>query len=192
MELKELRKPETTIDWSKHKLNITKNENVLIHDFKKPGTCIDRVVFINSMGVCSVTGDYGNWIFCREFHPNEEGWVSRGYWQEKLEIASSQKPMKFDSEATRKELESGLKHDLEEQGWKGKELQEMKEYYESCLEYVDDENDYEHYSYNHYPDFTDFESVILIKECKYWLKAVFDAFNEICNRIQKEKEQKKP
>ena len=40
--------------------------------------------------LCVVTGDVGNWMFCREFHPSSKGHVSDYYWVEKLQMSSSQ------------------------------------------------------------------------------------------------------
>ena len=181
MELKELRKPETSIDWSEHKLHITKNENVLIHDLKKPGSSIDRVTFINSMGVCAVTGDYGNWIFCREFHPSEDGWVSRAYWSEKLKIASTQHSGEFDGQFAIERIDDYLicygKDISEEQKEWWNELKENAEY---------GEHEYNAHAYD-YPDHVDPEDIPRGLKRMYWLSAVYDAFNEICNRIQIEK-----
>ena len=94
----------TEIDFSKHEVIVQKNDLVSIYYLKKPNTVIDSIKYINCEGIMSVTGDYGNWIFCREFHPNERGGVSDGYWIEKLKIASSQEPLEFDKESTEKEL----------------------------------------------------------------------------------------
>jgi hypothetical protein len=60
----------TKIDFSEHELKITQLEGVLIHEFKRPDTRNCMLVFINTCGVMTVTGDFGNWVFCREFHPS--------------------------------------------------------------------------------------------------------------------------
>ena len=71
----------TDVDFSKHDLTIIKRENYLLHDLKSPDfDYTERVKFINIEGVLVVTGDYGNWIFCREFHPSSQGYVSDNYW----------------------------------------------------------------------------------------------------------------
>jgi len=41
-------KSRTNTDWSKHELRIIKNDNVLIHGLKKPGSGHMRVRFINT------------------------------------------------------------------------------------------------------------------------------------------------
>ena len=87
-----------------HELIITKNECCSVYQLKKPKTILDSIKFINTNGILAVTGDYGNWIFCREFHPSEDGFVSDGYWLEKLEIASSQDGREFSSELSKKQI----------------------------------------------------------------------------------------
>ena len=101
-------KKRTDIDFSKHEVIITKLDNVVepcvIHYLKLPDTRMNSIKFINCGGVLSVTGDYGNWIFCREFHPSEKEYVSGSYWEEKLRIASCQDPYEYDEDATVAEI----------------------------------------------------------------------------------------
>ena len=46
MELKELRKPETDINWSNHKLTITKNENMLVdsQNWQRPEIMTNTII----------------------------------------------------------------------------------------------------------------------------------------------------
>lgn len=91
----------TDVDFSKHELSVIKeSDNCIIYVLKIPGTVVNMIKFINVDGICAVTGDFGNWIFCREFHPAAKNYVSDGYWLEKLRTSSSQKPSKYDSERT--------------------------------------------------------------------------------------------
>ena len=62
----------------------------------------------------AVTGDIGNWIFCREFHPKagKNNYASRSYMDEKLRISSEQKSEKYDSEEALKEI-SKFKEEFE-------------------------------------------------------------------------------
>ena len=183
----EIMKKRTNIDLSKHVIEVTKTENVLIHRFAIPNTYTNSVKFINTNGIMAVTGDFGNWIFCREFHPSADGMVSDHYWIEKLHIASSQVGEEFDSRLTRKEIELGLESQLEEYGYDGEELEEMKEYYNDLLDNVDySEWEYTSYAYSNKPNFLDAESVPFLKDTKSWLKVIFDCFDEICDRIKKE------
>lgn len=174
----------SNIDFSKHELTVIKNESVLIHRLKKPGTNIDSFTFINTQDVCTVTGDYGNYVFCREFHPSKKGAVSDYYWIEKLESYSEQEGLEFDAEATRKELEEGLEIGLEDYGHNGESLVEAKEYYEELLNHLDNESIYCAHAFTERPHFIDFEYVPLVKKVKNRLKYVFDAFEEICERCE--------
>lgn len=177
MDITELRKPSTSIDWSEHKLTIIKNEHVLIHKLKKPGTCIDMVIFINSMGVCSVTGDYGNWIFCRELHPSKNGYVSRSYWSEKLKISSTQHSAEFDRDTAIEQINK-LLNDEEQQF-----TQEERDWLDD-LKSAADEGEYAYHAEAiQYPDHFDIEMIPKGLKRMYWLDAVYDAFNEICSRI---------
>ena len=87
----------SSLDFSKHVVTVEKQEGLLIHTLAIPGTITQSVKFINTQGIMAVTGDYGNWIFCREFHPSPTGSVSDSYWCEKLRISSRQDPYEFDS-----------------------------------------------------------------------------------------------
>lgn len=178
-------KNRTGIDFSKHIVEVKESDGLLVHHIKIPGTSIDNIKFINTNGIMAVTGDYGNWIFCREFHPSIKAGVSDGYWHEKLKIASTQEAEEFDSVATRKRLEEGISGGLAEWGYRGEELEKAIEYYNECLNYVDySEFEYSAFAYQNMPGFFDSESVPFCKEYKFWLKAVFDGFEEICDRLK--------
>lgn len=173
----------TEIDFSKHELKITKLEGVLIHEFKKPDTCECMLVFINTCGVMTVTGDFGNWVFCREFHPSgkEEG-ISRGYWDEKLEIASVQKPSKYDEEETLSCLNE-FKESFSDSY--GREMSEEElEWVDQLENNVDDEFEYTHLAYRDKPNDIDYESVPFGKKRHFWLDAVYDGFEAICAVLQ--------
>lgn len=134
-------KKRTDLDFSKHELTITVEGNTTIHHLKKPDTFIDSIKFINTNGVLVVTGDYGNWIFCREFHPSEKEYVSDGYWLEKLKISSSQEGEEFDSEATEKKLKEMI---IEYEN-----KREVVDYLTDLLDYVnEDEFNYRNYAFD--------------------------------------------
>ncbi len=176
----------TGFDFHKHRLETIKDKHVLIHKLKIPGRKLYEVVFINCQGVLSVTGDWGNWIFCREFHPSDHGYVSDSYWLEKLGISSTQKGEVFDSNQTREEIEEGINGGLAEYGYKGDDLKEVISYYKDLLDYVEDEQEYYHFAYNDKPDFIDPDDVPLVKNTTHYLNYVFDAFEEICRRMKNE------
>ena len=166
------------VDFSKHELKITEFDGVKIHELKKPGTNVYLVRFINAGGVLAVTGDCYNWIFCREFHPSSEGAVSDSYWCEKLRIASTQDPYEFDQDATKAALEEAMKdEDCSDKA---------REYYESMIDKVDENKEiYLYCAHENLPSCMDHESVIYRKRIDSCLEVVFDAFDEICERLAK-------
>jgi hypothetical protein len=183
MELEELRKRKTSWDFTKYDLTIEKSDNCLIHTLHNGGASCGKVIFINTKGIMAVTGDFYNWIFCREFHPSEDGYVSEDYWCEKLQIASGQNGYIYDSDKTDEELNRMIKIGCEEYGYEGDELEQMKQYYSDCLMYTDDKEEYRVYAYDNLPDFVDYESIIEEEVIQKQLLIIFDAFNEICNRL---------
>jgi hypothetical protein len=180
-------KKRTSLDFSKHKLIIQENELVKIHHLKKPGTVIDNIKYINCGGVLSVTGDYGNWIFCREFWPSADGFVSDGYWLEKLSLSSDQTGKEYSPNETRKTIDEGLDGGLVEYGYEGAQLEEMIEYYQELRNFYVDLSEWEYIGYAYgegRPDFIDAEDVPFEKVTQHWLKVVFDGFDEICKRFK--------
>ena len=179
-------KKRTNIDFSRHELKVTKLDGVLIHEFKRPDTRNCMLVFINTCGVMTVTGDFGNWVFCREFHPsadNESG-VSGGYWDEKLEISSVQKSDKYDSEETLKRIKE-FKETFEESY--GREMSEEElEWVEQLENNVDDEHEYIYLAYREKPSHIDYESVPFGEKRHFWLDAVYDGFDEICQVMKRD------
>lgn len=172
-----MREKRTEVNFDKHELTIIDSPEVLIHIFAKPDTFCGSIRFINTQNILAVTGDYGNWIFCREFHPSADGFVSDSYWCEKLRISSTQKPTDYDPEGTRKEIEERLKDEDEDLS------EEEKTYLEDLLYQVDErEERYLVYAHDNLPSNRDHEFVPYIKKLNLWLEVIFDAFDEICQR----------
>jgi len=170
----------TKIDWSKHEVTTSQEGNALIHIIKQPNTCVRAVYFYNIGGILAVTGDFGNWIFCREFHPSKDGFVSDHYWCEKARISSSQETHKFCSDSTRKEIESLIANACEDEPITEEEL----EYLNDLLDYVDDSYErYMVYAYDNQVGRFDFENIPCVKKINPWLDCIFDAFDEICRRM---------
>lgn len=170
----------TGLEFESHQLFTVDVEGATSYILKKPGTEYDCLKFINTNGIMAVTGDYGNWIFCREFKPAHNAKVSDQYWIEKLTISSTQKPYEFSQDETRAEIEALLlEDDLTE---------EETEYLQCCLEKVDEGKfDYEFFAYReNVGRFQDYESVPLVEKPKHWLLVVFDAWEEVCRRTQPE------
>lgn len=183
-------KKRTDIDFSKHIVleSHFKNENhsLDVWDLKlNDNSYYHRVKFINSCGVLTVDGDFGRWSFNREFHPSKNGYVSDYYWCEKLQIGSKQEYSKYDSEKTKKELKNLIKSGLKEYGYEGNELTKLKEDFKELLDYVDDEIAYSNKAYRG-TEIYDYELIPFCKTIDNWLLAVFDAFEELCKRIEDE------
>lgn len=178
-------------DFSNHELIVVETENYNSHRLKHPEySQMFSVTFINTNGICAVTGDFGNYIFCREFHTSADGYVSDHYWLEKLQNSSDQSGENFDSDKTREtinDLISELKND--EESIDPDKYNEELEYLTELLDYVDrSEFEYTSYAYNNYPSWFDCESVPFCKSIKPQLLIVFDAFEEICLRIKNKEE----
>jgi hypothetical protein len=176
-----MRKKRTDVDFSNHVLTITRSKDYLVYNFAIPGTRTKSIRFINTHGIMAVTGDYGNWIFCREFHRSSEG-VSDMYWVEKLKIASTQDPYNFDSEAAVKEIEELLEnpdHEFsdQEKDW----LERLK------VAAKDGEYSYIAEAMDR-PGSFEAEMIPRGKVYNSWLPIIFDAFDEICQRVLPEPE----
>lgn len=175
----------TAIDFKDHKLLITEQEGLSVYYLKKPDTLMDSIKYINTNGILAVTGDYSNWIFCREFHPTAEGYCSDGYWKEKMKISSCQEPAKYDSERTEQEIRELLAD--EDREWED----EDREYLEDLLTRVDDEIDYLYHAYRENPGNWDYENIPFVKSVDYHFLAVLDGFEEICRRMKNDTANKK-
>lgn len=172
-----MNKKRTTLNFDKHILETIEQEGVLIHHLRLPNSFYDSFTFINTNGILAVTGDYNNWIFCREFHPSAKGYVSDSYWAEKLRISSEQQSHEFDSKGTINEIKEML---LENEY-----SDEEKEYLEECMDNAQEhELDYTYFAYRELPKKWDTECVPFVKKIKPQLLYVFDAFDEICNRLK--------
>ena len=179
----------TDIDFSSHILNVLETEEITIHHLKKPNTVVNNVKFTNISGNLVVTGDFGNWIFCRNFYPSvKESGVSDGYWIEKLETYSTQKGKVFDFEKTVEELKRKKKEYIQE--CKEEEVEpniEWIEYFDECINVAEcgNEDDYKHQAFTNIPDNYDWEETILVESTNNRLKIIFDAFEEVCSRLKK-------
>ncbi|MDR6548534.1 hypothetical protein J2810_004624 [Chryseobacterium rhizosphaerae] len=157
---------------------------------KKPETVVNSVKFIVGEGITAVTGDFGNWIFCREFHPsaNETVGVSREYFDEKLHIFSQQEAKIFDSEETLKEIKEFKKNYTDYHG--ERITDEVTEWLKDLMQNIDNEEDYKYYAYRKTPLNVDYSEVPFGKKRHFWLDVVYDAFQEICKALKKESDEK--
>lgn len=177
----------TDIDWSRHEVSVTEGRGFKIHHLAIHNSSHHNIKYINAGGVLSVTGDFGNWIFCREFHPSADGRVDAWYWDEKLQILSSQKAHEWDSERTR-EAWTELLNDPDQE-WTDNE----KNYIQKCIDHCG----VSEWEYNgaaiDYPRSWDPEQTSSCTRTrrKFWLEAVYDGFDEICRRIKAMEELRK-
>ena len=148
-----------------------------IFRFAKPDTVTEGMTFVNAEGIMSVTGDWGNWIFCRMFFPSATGYVSDSYWCEKLRIASKQDSHSHDKDTAIKEIDE-LLNDPENE-W----TEDEKEFWEELKETAGSEYEWIACIMNK-PSSIDVESLPRGKHLDYWLAAIFDGFDEICRRME--------
>lgn len=190
MKTEELREKYTDWDFSEfthtvEEFKSDKGNSIRIDHLRKGDSNTGYVRFVNDDYGLSVFGDFGNWIFCRPFVPSAEGYVSVGYWNEKLKTHSTQEHGVYDPEETEKEIQELIDSGLEEYGYDGDELEKIKDWLTDLLDYVDDEYEYMYHAFrSHDCPFDDMENVPFCKKGSYRLLIVFDAFNEICSRIK--------
>lgn len=180
-------------DFSNYLLEIKKDNLCTIHTLTLRDSGIGRTSFINANDRLFVTGDFKNWVFCRCFVPSAKGYVSPSYWVEKATILSEQECKEFDPEETEKELQEKLELYIFEEYDESpaKFLSDYDfgsddtiDYLQGCLERVYDHEDYQYFAYRELPNDWDCESVIYCKKIKQQFLIIFDAFNEICKRLE--------
>lgn len=179
-----MRNKRTKIDFSKHEFKTYEDKYVTIFELKLPNTRMNSIQYINCCGIMSVTGDFGNWIFCREFHPSSDGYVSAGYWDEKLQISSVQKSHEFDSDETLEdiiEFEKNFQNDFAD------ELdEEIVDWIDTLKNNVNDEHEYVYQAYRETPSNVEFESIPFGEVRHIWLNYIYDGFDEMCERIKQQ------
>lgn len=167
-------KKRTHIDFSQHEIiEEHPNENVSMYHLKLPNTRMHSIRYINAYGVLAVSGDFGNWIFCREFHPGPKEGVSDGYWREKLHIASSQQSEDYDADETIKEIDRLIL----DPDWESN-IEELKE----LRDQADTSNGEVYMNWAHENTSIDYEYIPYETKTKFWLQCVFDGFDEMCSR----------
>lgn len=195
------KKSRTNVNWSRHELIVSAVPEVTrIWCLKIPGTVLHQVNFINIKGRLLVTGDYGDWVFTREFIPGEDEPVSEGYWLEKLRISNpymefplaweyiKEAILKFPEEhgekVTRYEGEYG---DIEKVEYEVPE--DVQDWLDELMWYAEDEDtvSYLYTAYRKTPQDIEYSNVPYSRSTPYWLDVIFDAFDEICRRIKEDK-----
>lgn len=172
----------TKIDFSKHILEVEKTDKIAVYSFRLPEKKhYHSVIVICACGVTTITGDWGNWVFCREFHPCKNGKVSEGYWDEKLEIGSVQKSDVFDEDEAIREIDALLKEndDFDD---------ETIMFLNDLRGWTSDEFEYVQFIRDNKPqdgplDYTDLPTGRIRHR---WLDAIYDAFDVMCDLIEKQ------
>lgn len=182
----------TSIDFSNHVHTVKKyyhgDEHIRVDSFKRPGSSVYKVQFLNNDNTLTVSGDLGNWVFCRPFIPHANGGVSDRYWIEKLKINSIQKFEELDLDGIAEDIREMLDGGLEEYGYDDVKLSILEEWLKCLLNHIDSGNDYV-YIYHAYfsydvPRFIDHDFLPHYKKENIQLNGVFDAFDEMCRRIK--------
>lgn len=168
------------MNFEKHKLTVEEFGPITVYTFKRPDTINLMTKWIVGLGVTTVTGDLGNWVFCREFHPSKGEKVSRGYWDKKLEMYSVQKAMEFDSYDTLKAIEE-FEKDFEDSY--GEMTGEVEEWLDRLQDKVFDKIEYEQVAYRDKPSFIEYEDVPYGEIRHAQLDLVYNSFDEMCDRV---------
>jgi len=190
--MKTLTKKRTKWDFSEntHTVEIFKSEHgntIRVDHFQKGNSRMGYVKFVNDDEGLSVFGDFGNWVFCRPFHPSPDGYVSEMYWNEKLKIGSTQEHAEYDGEETYKELQEMIDTGFEDYGYEGDVLESAKEWFRGLQKYTDDEIEYTYEAYRGVnPANVDYDYIPFAKKGSVQLEIIFDAFDEICRRLKEQ------
>lgn len=178
----------TNFEKHKHRIQIFKceEEEIRVDHFQIEKSGCQYIKFINTSDSLTVTGDYGNWIFCRPFIPFPGSTVSEMYWIEKLQMYSIQSFTEYDWDAINKEIDDLIDHRLEDIGYEGKDIEELKEWFRELREETDDEIAYLNKAFRDYyaPSCLDLEYIPTFKVMPIQLKIIFDAYEEISERMK--------
>lgn len=169
------------MNWTNFELTVERHGDIVVYTFKQLDTINYQTVWIVGKGVTTVTGDLGNWVFCKEFHPCKNQVVSRGYLDEKLEIYSVQESKVFDTEATLKAIQQ-FKDDFEDNY--GEMNEEDEEWIEQLDNHVFDKIEYEEVAFRQKPGYIDYEDVPYGRIRQPRLELVYDAFEEMCKQVK--------
>ena len=180
----------TGVEFGAHDVTTITDSHVTSYLFSVGTKYMGSIRFTNAFGVMTVTGDYGNWVFCREFFPNAiDVGVCESYWLEKLRTYSEQDPYEFDEEETRKEIECWLDGTHEYFDEDRPLTNDESVYLSMCLLALDQgELQYIHVAhFENVGRFKDHDRVPLVKKPKYALQVIFDAWDCMVERLKETK-----
>lgn len=150
-------------------------DEVTIYNFKRPNSIIFSVNVVTYKGTTSISGDLGNWIFAREFHPVKGEKISRSYYDEKLQMKSTQKTEEYSEKKATEEIEY-LKEEYSDND-------EVLDFLEELEELVYDKNELYNYSYMETPPCLDYEELPTGKVRIERLNLLYDAMDRMCDLI---------
>ncbi|UDQ99269.1 hypothetical protein AAEX28_04095 [Lentisphaerota bacterium WC36G] len=178
----------TQADFSKHELTVKEfdidGKKLTIHHFKQKDCRNLEVKITNFDGHCTITGDLGNYIACREFIPTANIIISDYYFCEKLSIASTQKVFEYDSDEQIKYFKE-CKIEWVEGIKESDEIESIEESFDELINSC--ENEFELYKALENSDL-EFDEFQPEQKIETWLLMIFDAFEEIGRRLAREVE----
>lgn len=190
-----MREKRTSVNFDKHEHRVEifkcKEKEIRVDHFQIGDSRMKYIKFVNTEDTLTVSGDYGNWVFCRPFVPSADGYVSDCYWFEKLRMLSEQKFDILDFDLIQQEIkeliDSGIKERFREDNEK---TENAIAWFKELLDIAESEDhiEYTWKAYRDYsmPDFIEYEMIPFTKKIPTWIKIIFDAFDEICNRLEKQ------
>lgn len=185
MNKNELRKKLTDFDFSNHihTVDIIKNTSdifIRVDSLRKENSESEYIRFINNSYGMSVFGDCGNWIFDRPFIPEKESYINVPYWLEKLHANSIQSFNEFDFSEIEKDINQKIS-EIENNKEDYCKPDELIRAYIQLLDNCFDDIAYLNAIYN---STLNNEDIPIYKLIPKQLLIVFDAFNEICIRLE--------
>lgn len=165
-----------------HIFSIEECGKFTIYKLKHPEySMMYKVEFIVGNNLTVVTGDYGNWVFCREFHPKTGEISSYNYLDEKLEINSVQKSTEFSTEETIKQLKHFVDNFTNNYGREMNE--EEREWVDLLDSSVFDEIEYTNTAFREKPNSIDYDEVPFGTRRLRRLEIVYNALDVMCEKI---------
>jgi hypothetical protein len=179
----------TNIDFTKHNYTTEKYTNTVGKEIRVDRLQISNdqclmIQFMNTDKNLIVTGDFGDWIFSRPFHPSAKGMAADNYWVEKLELANNNVELKqnLDWVSIKEQIQENIVET------KLEEDQEQIELWQELLDYADNEDEIEYIRFAYRESLLESEQIPMYKLMPSQLLVVFDAFNIICKRIAEQED----